>query len=235
MKTIDYFWDHPELKRFHREVKTGQYLFRQRQQGNTMFIILRGLIELIAERGGKEYVITIIDSGQFLGEKAIVRDQPYQRAYSARAKVDSTILEMSLKAIEAVRKVAPEIMNDIFKHIFTIAALRLDRANYLTAGLRSSNNVERLIHLILYFARSLGRKGPNGTELLLTPENIYYYIDMSPEKISSCLHELANKKLIVREGEDFYSLPDEQALISSMPNLKEQLAKGYFDELEMAP
>lgn len=235
MKVVDYFWDHPELKRFHREINAGDYLFRQRQKGNTMFIILRGLVELVAERGKHEYVISFVEAGQFLGEKAIVRDAPYLRAYSARAKTDSTILEMGLKAFEAVRKAAPDIMSDVYRHIFQIAAERLDRANFLTKGLRSSNNVERLIHLILYFCRATGRKVPGGTQFVLTPDTALYYIDMPEEQVANCLHELVLKKLLVQETSDCYILPSEQALIYSAPSLKEQLLNGYYDELEVVP
>jgi len=235
MKTVDYFWDHPALTRFRREVKAGEYLFKQKQAGNTMFIILKGLVELVALRGKEEYVINMVQAGQFLGEKAIVKESPYERAYSARAKVDSTILEMGLKAIEATRKAAPEIMNDIFKHIFTIAAERLDRANFLTSGLRPSNNAERLIHLIFYFARSTGRGGPDGVEFIVRPESLFYYIDMPMEKIESCLNELVAKKLLLRATEDCFILPNEKALWESIPKLKEQWHHGHYDELEVAP
>ncbi len=235
IKTIDFFWDHPALGRFRREVKAGEFLFQQKQPGNTMFIILKGLVELVAQRGDKEYVINIVPAGQFLGEKAIVKESPYQRAYAARAKVDSTILEMGLKAIEAIRKAAPEIMNDIFKHIFQIAAERLDRANYLTAGLRSSNNAERLIHLVLYFSRSTGRPGPDGIEFLMKPESVSYYIDMPQEKIEGCINELLVKSLLKRASDDCFILPSEQELLKSLPQLKEQWHHGHYDELEVAP
>lgn len=235
MKVIDFFWDHPELHRFQREVKAGQYLFKQGQNGNTMFIILRGFVELIAERGKKEYVIGFVEAGQFLGEKAIIQDAPYRRAFAARAKADSTILEMSLKAIEAVRKAAPEIMNDIFKHIFQMAAQRLDRVNYLTTGLRSSNNVERLIHLVIYFSRTAGRPGAQGTEFVLQPDTISYYIDMMPDQVASCLSELNGKKLLIKDGDEFFTLPSERRLLESLPALREQLQHGYYDELEVAP
>jgi len=235
MKTIDFFWEHPALNRFRRELKEGDYLFQQKQPGNTMFIILKGMIELVAQRDKQEYVINIVPAGQFLGEKAIVKETPYERAYSARAKVDSTILEMGLKAIEATRKAAPEIMNDIFKHIFQIAAERLDRANYLTSGLRSSNNAERLVHLIIYFSRSIGRRGPDGTEFILHPDSVFYYIDMPLEKIESCINELIVKKLLIRAADDCFILPSEKTLLDSMPALKEQWHHGHYDELEVAP
>lgn len=235
MKVIDFFWEHPELKRFERQAAEGQYLFQQGQMGNTMFVVIRGYLELITQRNKKEYVIGFVEAGEFLGEKAILQDTPYRRAFAARCKTQSTILEMSLRAIESVKRSSPEILNDILRHNFQMAARRLDRTNFLTRSLRSSNNFERLIHLIIYFSRVHGRPSAHGPEFILLADTVSYYIDMLPNQITNCLSELAHKGLIRRLGEDFYSLPSERKLLESLPALKEQLQHGYYDELEIAP
>lgn len=233
MKTSDFFWEHPALKQHVRELPEGEYLFRQRQPGNTMFIILHGLVELIALRDEQEFGIGLVQAGEFLGEKAIVRSMPYRRALSARAKTQIKFLEMDLNAIEVARKTAPELMNDILRKMFQTAAERLDRMNYLIAGLRSSNNVERLVHLILYYSRVSGRPGPYGVEFLLSGQTVQFYIDMPASQAVDCLKELVEKRLLKRIEGDCYAMPSDVALLESVPSLRNQLKAGYYDDLEL--
>src|SRR5579859_2146183 len=135
MKFVDYYWDHPSLQSYVREIPKGRYLFRQGERGTTMFIIIKGIVELRSERGGKERVIGFMEAGQFLGEKAILQELPHQRVFSARATSDLRIVEIGLLEIDKIQKVHPEIMTDILKTSFQIAAKRLEWSNRLIAVL----------------------------------------------------------------------------------------------------
>jgi len=108
-----------------------------------MFVIAKGLVELIAERHGQKHLVGFIEAGQFLGEKAVLSDSPHQRAFSAKTKTETAILELGLHAIEKIRKNAPDLMNDLLKQMFQMAALRLDRANQLSQALRPADTTQR--------------------------------------------------------------------------------------------
>jgi len=220
MKVADYYWDHPLLKPFARSVPEGAFLFHQGEPGNTMFIIVRGIVELISERDGKNYVLGILEAGQFVGEKAIVEKDSYPRVFSAHAKTDLSVLELSLKDFDIIQEKAPELMNAMLQRIFEIAAQRLDRAKYLERLLRSSDNATRLIHLILYFSRSAGAETAQGRQVLVNTDNIHYYLDIPEEKIDACLKELEKEKLLSRESSVYITFQDENALIEAIPIMR---------------
>lgn len=216
--------NHPFLKKLIRCVDRGDVLFKQGQMSNTMFIILSGTVRLVAERDGEEHVIAEMDSGQFLGEKAIIQETPYQRLFTAQATSDVVALELSMKEMSAIQKEAPELMMRIIKRSFQISAERLDRANYLTRILRSSDNVQRLFDCIIYLARTTGKRVKEGIRVPLNPDAIYYFIDMERSEIVSYLNRLTKKKLLVKASDTEYFIPDEAALITYLEELKSDQA-----------
>ncbi len=223
MKTVQYQWDHPHLAKYRKVIPPGSYLFRQGDLGSTMYIIAKGIIQLMAVRDDAELVVAYAQAGEFLGEKAIVSDQPHKRFFTAIAKSEVQYLELDLAALAVIEGRNPDLFKDIFKEMFLLAARRLDQANYLNRVLRSSKNTTRLLNLILHFAICTGRKQPHGWEVSLTVDRIRYFIDMSQFEVEECLKALIGKKLLVPQGEDFYLIPNEQALLAAVPLLKDSM------------
>lgn len=131
----------------------------------------------------------------------------------------STILEFSLKDIPHIQKVIPEFM----LHMFQSAAQRLDRAYYLIRILRSENDLERLVHCILYFYRCPGLDIKSSQFIPLTVDDIHYLIRMDKKIVSRCLDELVKKNILVKRPNDCYLLRDEKALVRILPSLE----KGF--------
>ena len=209
--------DHPKLKKFLKVIPSETFLFRQGQMGNTMFIILDGMVELIAEREESSHVTGILEAGEFLGERAITMKEPYRRYYSAKAIQTSTVLEISSQDLEFLRITAPDVMTDIMVQAFSIAAKRLARMNILVHSLRSSNNSERLIRCIQYFCRTAGRAVPGGVEVALSPQGIHYHIDMSMDDIQAKMADLQQRGLMKRVNAEFFFVPDIGALSAELP------------------
>jgi CRP-like cAMP-binding protein len=223
MKTVDYQWDHPHLAKYRKVVPAGEFLFRQRDEGSTMFIIVRGLVQLTAERDGAQLVVSYAQAGDFLGEKAVVGSQPHKRFFSAFAKSEVHLLELDLAALSVIEGRNQGLFKDILKEMFLNAARRLDQANYLSKVLRSSKNRVRFVNLVVHFAICTGRKQQEGWELTLTKDRIRYFIDMSEFEVEECLRVLHEKGLLVEQGNDFYVIPSERALLAAVPLLNEAL------------
>lgn len=213
--------NHPALKKLARYFDANDYLFKQGEMGQTMFIILEGTVRLLAERDGVEHVAGIVLAGEFLGEKAIVKTTPYQRYYSAQAVSAVTALELGLHEMLVLEKEAPKVMFGLLKRSFQLAAERLDRANHLIRILRSSDNYERLIHCIIYFCRTAGKKVAGGTQVSLSIDSLYHHIDMEKKEMEACLEALSEKKLLIPHKEETYLVPDESALVQFAPDLEE--------------
>lgn len=77
------------------EVPAGQALFREGDAGTDMFIIESGTIAIVREARGAEPV-AVLESGDFLGEMAILEDQP--RFASAIARTDARLLRIERAA-----------------------------------------------------------------------------------------------------------------------------------------
>ncbi|MBI1860797.1 MAG: Crp/Fnr family transcriptional regulator [Deltaproteobacteria bacterium] len=215
----NYFWEHPLLKSHIRELDTGAVLFHQNEMGQSMFIILSGLVELLAEEGPQIQVVTIIEPGQFLGEQAIIRDSPFRRVFGARARCPVKVLELNKAGVEKIQLQSPPLLIDILKGIFSVASDRLHRANQMITILRSSNNEARLLSLILFFCKTAGHSGPQGIEVVVESSTIRYYVEMSEAEIQASLAKWEDALLISRSGRGVLTVFDEPALAASLSAL----------------
>jgi len=219
------YLDHPKLKNFVKKFSAGSYLFKQGDMGNTMYIIVDGTIWLVSEKEGQpDHVAAVLERGQFIGERAVMGFNAHRRFFSAKAKTQIIVIELGLKDIDMIQQTAPDLMIDMLRRMFLVAADRLDRANHLMRLLRSSDNVDRLVELIVYFSDLSGRKVPEGTEFILTLDSLQYHVDMPPEHIEECIAELVRKKILKKSINDYYVLKDPKAVIAFAPHLRQQLA-----------
>ncbi len=218
------YLDHPKLKNFVKKFPTGTYLFKQGQMGNTMCIIVAGIVWLISEKEGQpDHVAAILSTGQFIGERAVMGFSAHKRFFSAKAHTHVTVIELGLKDIDMIQHTAPDLMIDMLRRMFLVAADRLDRSNQLIRLLRSTDNVERLVELILHYSQTSGRTVPEGVEFVLTLDSLLYHLEMPKEHIDECLAELVRKKLIKKTVSDFYILRDPKALMGYISNLRQHL------------
>ncbi len=210
----------PIFRRFTKQYGAGQYLFRQGQMGSTLYIILEGSVWLVSEHGEEEHVAAVLERGQFLGEKAVMNATPHRRFFSATIKEHAVVIELRLEDLDMIRDAMPDLIIELQRQMFKVAAGRLDRSNYLVRILRSSDNVERLVQLMVYFVHTAGRKVPGGTEVVMSQESILYHIDMDPEDVSACLEKLIQENLCMRLSNSFYLIPDDRELLEYLPKLR---------------
>jgi CRP-like cAMP-binding protein len=218
-----------------REVSEHTYLFKQGETAQSMFVLIRGLIELRSQQGSHVQICGLVDSGQILGEKSVLMKTPYRRAFSAFARTSLAVLELKPSDMAEIREESPEIFSDMLTQMFLTAARRLDRSNALVHVLRSSDNVERVVRLILFFAQYNGRKVEGGIQVFLPESMVQYYIDVRSTYLEEIFGELQGKNLIVREDEEVFVVPDLKALKEHSGRLSSQFTSRQFDELESIP
>jgi CRP-like cAMP-binding protein len=102
------------------EVPAGQFIFREGDPGNEMFIIETGAIEILRATRG-EQPLAVLEPGDFFGEMAVLEDQP--RFASARAKEASRLLRVDRSAFAQLVQENFEIAVRIMRKL----ALRLRR------------------------------------------------------------------------------------------------------------
>src|SRR5947199_7475626 len=74
-----------------RQVRAGEWIFRQGDVADRMYIVRSGRVEVIAEEHGED-LIRVLRRGGVLGELALLREG--SRSASARARRDTELLEL---------------------------------------------------------------------------------------------------------------------------------------------
>jgi len=216
--------DDPKLKKYIKKYAATEFLFKQGQKGNTMYLILSGMIDLVAERGGETHVAGLLEEGDFLGEKAIVSTDSYQRYYSARANTDVVVLEISAKDIELLKARVPELMSEVMISIFSMAIKRIQRLNFLIQALRPSDINERLANCVLYFIRTVGKQIPQGIQFPLTAQSLQYHVEANLAEVNYFLANLISQGVIEPVQEGYYLARSEQALLNYLLEIRQKKA-----------
>lgn len=87
--------------------KAGEYIFRENDPGDVMFIIEKGQVEIVKKIGEEERRLTLLEPGDFFGEMSILEDLP--RGASARAVTDCKLLQIDHSTFDQMLRENPEI------------------------------------------------------------------------------------------------------------------------------
>jgi len=112
------------------EVPAGQALFREGEAGTEMFIIESGTIAIVRAARGSEPV-ALLEAGDFLGEMAILEDQP--RFASAIARTDARLLRIERAAFADLLRQNIEIAVRIMRKLAARQRRAEQRATELQA------------------------------------------------------------------------------------------------------
>lgn len=87
--------------------KAGEFIFRENDPGDVMFIIEKGQVEIVKTIGGEDRRLTLFEPGDFFGEMSILEDLP--RGASARAVTDCKLLQIDHSTFDQMLRENPEI------------------------------------------------------------------------------------------------------------------------------
>lgn len=200
----------PYLKRF----QEGDYLFRQGETAETMFFLVNGRVHLIAERPSGDAVESVLESGQFLGEKVLLEETPYKRVFSACCDSDCLVLVLSRNDVLNIEANDPAVLTDLLKTILEVVGGRFEQLSFLAQGLRPANNVSRLINVMLYFSRAATKLGEEGSQFVLSEEILFKYVDMDRKEIRATLKSLISDGILVKKATNLFCISSEEALLA---------------------
>ncbi|MBL8300364.1 MAG: cyclic nucleotide-binding domain-containing protein [Rhodanobacteraceae bacterium] len=96
------------------DVPAGQYLFREGDAGTEMYIVESGSMAILRNARGSE-PIALLEAGDFLGEMAVLEDQP--RFASALARTDCRLLRIERAAFAELLRQNVEIAVRIMRKL----------------------------------------------------------------------------------------------------------------------
>ena len=74
-------------------VRAGEWLFRQGDPGDSLYVVLTGRLEVVVEESGEQKVIRVLGRGGSVGEIELLTESP--RSASVRARRDSELLHVT--------------------------------------------------------------------------------------------------------------------------------------------
>jgi NTE family protein len=87
-------------------VHAGEWLFRQGDPGDSLYVVLTGRLEIVIENGPEVKVIRILGRGDSVGELALLTESP--RSASIRARRDSELLLITREQFTRLLEQRPE-------------------------------------------------------------------------------------------------------------------------------
>jgi NTE family protein len=94
-------------------VRAGEWLFRQGEPGDSLYIVLTGRLEIVIENGPELKVIRILGRGDSVGELALLTESP--RSASVRARRDSELLHVTREHFARLMEQRPEFAAGLTK------------------------------------------------------------------------------------------------------------------------
>lgn len=105
-------------------VKKGEYLFRENEAREKLFIVYEGEIELVKQLNfEQEKVLTIFGKRDFLGEGALMDDYPHST--SARASVDSVLITIGRETLNSLMNKQSQMVVKILSRVARVISRRM--------------------------------------------------------------------------------------------------------------
>ena len=121
-----------------KDCKKGEYIFKEGDDGSSLFVILYGTLQLVKPGDkGAESIILELKTGTVFGEVAMLTKN--KRNLDARASTTKVVaMEFKLAFVE---KLIPSIQTKFHKQLLHILAMNLDTMNMRYAKLEASTNM----------------------------------------------------------------------------------------------
>lgn len=189
----------PLLDKYGKALEEGEIIFKEDEDGDHMFIIQEGKVQISRIVEGKEKVMAVLEKGDFFGEMAIVNR--IKRTATARAAARTTLLAFDrvgfVQMVEKNPKIALNIIDKLCK--------RLYQANSQIRHMAKANTQEQiLLHIYYQFMEKAadGGKGPLSRHEIL--EELGMNLQVPRAEFEEQITLLIEKKIVEADGEQLY-------------------------------
>ena len=180
-----------------KELKRGEVLFREGDDGETLIVVLSGVLRVSAtSRSGKDIVLAYVAAGDVIGEISIFDRQ--SRTATASAVETAQLLSLNRRDVKAACGKDPDIAWVFLEHL----AHRLRRTNALIEAGRGSMMGPRLARGLINLLEEHGDAATNGEALSfkMSQGELGAYVSLSRENVNRQLKEWEADGVIALEG-----------------------------------
>lgn len=201
--------------RLGREFRAGDVLFREGEQGEEMYVIQSGLVQILKRVGADERPLATLGRGEFLGEMAILNGKP--RTATAVVLEDAKCLVIDSATLEQMVSSNTEIALRLVKKL----ARRLDSADEMIQLLLHPDPKARVLLGLKRHAESFGEETGLGVRVLTSAVDLAREVGVEPEQVDEVLARL--RRLRIASVDDLGAI-----VILDLPRLLE-----FMEFLEM--
>ena len=178
------------FKNFGVIVNAGEYIFRDGDVADTLYLIHKGSVRISKNVDGVDEELQILKEGEFVGDMAVINSQP--RSADACALENCELIEMNKEAFEVmVRK------NNKFAVTFIeFLSNRLRATNVLVARLTEKENKNKNYIAILRYFITHGKQDKAGEWALLKFDTLMDKMEqqgISTSQSSGMLHDFISE------------------------------------------
>ena len=137
-----------------RKCRTGEHIVRQGDPGNSLYVVVDGLLQVSLTSNGQPRNVARLGPGEFFGEMSLLTGEP--RTATVTAISDTTFYELSHEVIAPILHSRPELAQEISRHV---AARRMRNEQLMAqsspdaAAAHEKSLADELLHKIKHFFR----------------------------------------------------------------------------------
>ena len=186
----------------HREYKKGESIYLEGDVGEKLFIINKGKVKIVKlSETGREKIIRVLGSGEFMGELSLFTQNPFKN--NAEALEPTTVCIVDGKKINDLIEKRPRIALKIIKEMRS----RLEEAEDQIQSLAIHDVEQRLADTLLEMAGD-----SDLINLTISKKDLASHIGMSQETLSRKLASYQKNRWIDQEGQRKIIILDKNAL-----------------------
>jgi len=190
---------------FERNFRSGETIFDEGQDGDALFVVQAGQVELIRTADGGERVISRHGAGEFFGEMSVLLGRP--RMARAVAVADTRLLQLDGRTFEAMCVEQPEIAIRVIQRL----AARMIHLEQRLAALGADDLLRPVVRVLV---RRVERKGGAG-KVETTLRELAGEAGLSMLEAHRALGHLMDQRL-VRLSDDVLVIGDIEALSAAL-------------------
>ena len=179
------------ISQYGKKYAAGDYIFREGEHGEVMYIIHKGKVNITKMTGEGEKVLVTLSSGDFFGEMAIIDKAP--RSAGAVAAEDTICIVLDEEVFEQQMQRNAKIVKKILKNM----SARLRAMNEQLQMLTTKDYNMRVVNALLMAVS----KGGDNSSISLSSLVQQTGMDENRPKLDEILHAMAKARVITMDGD----------------------------------
>jgi CRP-like cAMP-binding protein len=115
-----------------RRFAAGEVVFQEGDQGDSLFVLARGAVEVVAPRAGKDRPLAVLEAPAAFGEMSLIDREV--RSATVRAKGECVALQLTAENFTAFRKRSRDGFTLFLVNVARVLSSRLREANQKLAS-----------------------------------------------------------------------------------------------------